>query len=142
MLIISRSWRRSIARLLVGVLLFGQFMVAAYACPSAVSGSTFATATHASGAADVAPDGISPDCDGAMWAADAALPNLCAEHCKAGHQSDRAQHVSVPIIRSVAWTMHLPPPRTEPRRRAAACAPGERAAAAPPLAILHCVRRT
>ncbi|MEO7244528.1 MAG: hypothetical protein ABIX12_05200 [Rubrivivax sp.] len=142
MLIISRSWRRSIARLLVGVLLFGQLMVAAYACLPAASASTIAAATPASGAADAARDVISPGCDGAMWASDAAVTNLCAEHCKAGHQSDRAPHVTVPIIRSVAWTMNLPPPRTEPRRRAVACAPGERAAAAPPLAILHCVRRT
>ena len=92
----TRSFLRTVARGLVGVLLMAQMAIAAYACPAMASGATGnmqMPALNASpderGLADVGMSmTTSSNCDDMVGAMDASLPNLCAEHCKYGQQSD------------------------------------------------------
>lgn len=66
-------------------LLFAQWNVAAYACPSPTAGG--------------APEAIAHmDCEGMAGQLDQASPNLCAEHCQYGQQSDQLRVPTVPAM--------------------------------------------
>lgn len=131
----TRLWLRTLARGLVGVLLFAQMAIAAYACPALSSASAAELPMAATPAAPM------PDCDAMAGAMDPSSANLCAEHCKVGQQSDQASTLTVPaVMLNLLYTTAL---ATEPALppRAAAASVSALVAASPPHTILHCVYR-
>ena len=137
----TRGMARTVAHCLVLVLLFAQMAVAAYACPglaSALAGGM------QPGDATVTPMTMSMpmvNCDDMAGPMDAALPNLCAEHCKYGQQSDHAATLVVPAAVLIALYDTLRVPEAPPPPRAAGAALSALVAASAPLAVLHCVYR-
>lgn len=129
-----RSYRRCVAHLLAGALVFSQLAVAAYACPK-MSASTTATASTAELGAANSPSNPGP-CEGM----DPAAPNLCYEHCHFGQQT--RDHPEPPTVPPAALAVRaiFPPDPSATLRRTSADAPW-RASASPPLAILHCCFR-
>ncbi|MEO5882295.1 MAG: hypothetical protein ABIQ06_07750 [Caldimonas sp.] len=134
--------------MLIGVLLFAQLAVAAYACPSLFGTASLAAASPEAIVADrmaqaggtAAADDISAHCG----QIDRDAANLCAEHCHAGQQrADTTPAPTVPVAVDLLlyWlpfeATHMPPPGRS------FAPPGARLAAAPPPAhaILHCVLR-
>ena len=134
----TRALLRSLARGLAGVLLFAQLAVAAYACPWLAAPQASETALESGGATMSAQ---MPGCDGMVGATDPEAPNLCAEHCKQGMQSDQASTLTVPtaLLKALYAITPLPPGKAPPRPAAAPLS--ALVAASPPLAILHCVYR-
>lgn len=133
----TRGFLRGLARGLVGVLLFAQLAVAAYACP-ALNGKSPATAMASSGEA---MDSQMPGCDDMVGAMDPESANLCAEHCKQGKQSDQAPTLTVPVAMLTALYTTTPSPPGKAPPRPAAATLSALVAASPPHAILHCVYR-
>lgn len=141
---------------MVGVFLYAQLAVAAYACPqlspagfnqpSAASvmaadrnqtgsDSTAANSEAASPVADMAAG-----CDG-MGQPDPDNPNLCAEHSHFGQQSDQTRTPTMPaVLLASLYIVSLATELTGPSLPAAASA-SLLAAASPPHAILHCCFR-
>lgn len=131
-----RSLLRSLARGAIGVLLFAQLAVAAYACP------TLSPATAGANTVQASDSAHGPDCGGLAATMDPSLTNLCAEHCKSGQQSAQASTMSLPAaLLSVRYTTPLAPVRAPPPRSAAASM-SALVAGEPPHTILHCVYRT
>jgi hypothetical protein len=149
-------FRRSICRLLIGVLASTQFAVAAYACSgmprmalleqdrpadaAATMGDPGRAVTMASdgGAAANQGDGMGAGSNGM----DPTLPNLCAAHCHYGQQSaDHASTLAVPAamltslytLPSLDESSELTEPLAGPQ--------APLAAADPPHAVLHCCLR-
>ena len=133
-----RALKHWICRLMVGVILFAQMSVAAYACPSnMVSGNATADAITAMGAM--------VDCEqmgeGMGRHLDQANPGLCAEHCHPTQQSDHTQAPTVPAALLIAlYTVALTVDATRPDGLAPT-ADSRLHAAPPPLSILHCCFR-
>ena len=133
-----RALRHWICRLMVGVILFAQMSVAAYACPnSMVSDNAPADAITAMGAM--------VDCEqmgeGMGKHLDQANPVLCAEHCHPTQQSDHTQVPTVPAALLIAlYTVALMVDASRPDGLAPTA--DSRLHAAPqPLSILHCCFR-
>ena len=146
---LTRAIRKSISLMLLGVLLFAQLAVASYACPrlmvsaAEVGGKAgMAMAVTASSEASVAaiPASMPPGCD----QMDPEAANLCAEHCRFGHQSvDTAPapiaHVAIPTL---LYPLPLEPQQLLGSGRAFPALDASLVAAlSPPHAILHCVFR-
>jgi len=151
-----RTFGRRVCRALIGLMLFTQLAVAAYACPAlSLSGQYAEQAPVAAAhddrpASDIAAAGETMasvgdramNCDQMPVQMDPASPNLCAEHCRYGQQSDQAPTATVPaailtalyVITSMLPQVAVPP-------RPAAGATSALAAASPPHAILHCCYR-
>lgn len=145
--------RRSICRLLIGVLVSTQLAIAAYACNGiARMGQglpiTAAMAMDRSGVADPAgsisaaaanqDEGPGPGCS----RLDPALPNLCVAHHQYGQQS--ADHSPAPTVPAalLIGLYTLAPPGEPSERAASAAGPGDPPAAVdPPHAVLHCCLR-
>ncbi|MFZ2651932.1 MAG: hypothetical protein WA210_17685 [Burkholderiaceae bacterium] len=131
----TRSLLRSVARGLVGVLLFAQMAIASYACPGLGAALSLST--------PMAPLGQSPDDagPGSAGAMDPASPNLCAEHCRYGQQSDQVPSITLPGVTLTALyvTTLVPVAAVAPRRAAASV--DALVAASRPHTILHCVYR-
>ena len=133
-----RALKHWICRLMVGVILFAQMSVAAYACPSnVVSGNAPADAITAMGAM--------VDCEqmdkGMGRHLDQANPGLCAEHCHPTQQSDHTQAPTVPAALLIAlYTVALTVDASRPDGLAPT-ADSRLHAAPPPLSILHCCFR-
>ena len=87
----TKTLKQRICQFMAGVLLFAQMSVAAYACP----GLTASMAPQANVSAMPA-DMV--DCDQMMAHGDKDLPNLCAEHCHQGQQSDQTQVPALPAM--------------------------------------------
>jgi hypothetical protein len=141
---LTRATVRRVAAGLAGVLLCAQMAIAAYACP----GLALVTAADAEAAtASAAPAVSAPmaNCDGMNGATGSALdpaaPNLCAEHCKYGQQSDQAGTLSVQAAVLTALYAVQPVPVASPAPRPAAATLCALVAASPPHAIAHCVYR-
>ncbi len=133
-----RALKHWICRLMVGVILFAQMSVAAYACPSnMVSGNATADAITAMGAmVDCEPMG-----EGMGRHLDQANPGLCAEHCQPTQQSDHTQAPTVPAALLIAlYTVALTVDASRPDGLAPT-ADSRLHAAPPPLSILHCCFR-
>lgn len=130
---------RAVARALVGVLLFAQLAIAAYACQKLMP--TGSSAPPAAAILGAMSDG-STDRDGMGGAMQGAQPNLCAEHCRYGQQSDQAVTLAAPVP-GPALLPHLAPFAPDPTLlpRPATATPGALAAASPPHATLHCCLR-
>jgi hypothetical protein len=148
----TRGLVRMVARGLIGLLLFSQLAIAAYACPALSAGLAGGLSTEMSmgqdavaatdGSLDSAVQGGAP-CADMVGATDAASGNLCAEHCKYGQQSDHASTLTVPAVLLTAiypMTPWVPEAASPPRPAAASLS--ALVAASPPHAILHCVSRT
>lgn len=131
---LPRALKQLICRVLIGVFLFAQLAVSAYACPG-----------HAQAmpkVAEMAPQHADPmpaGCD----QIDRKAPNLCAEHCKAGQQSSDTAPTPAVSAPTLALLYVLP---DVTRAAAGSVAPGRTSdplpsAAPPPHAILHCVLR-
>ena len=145
----TRQFLRTVCRALIGVVLFAQLAVSAYACP----GLSFAASMKMQMAATAAPDGGStdaamamadrqvPNCEDMAGPMDSEFANLCAEHCHRGQQSDQAFTLTVPaaLLNALYLTPLAPEPVVAPRP--AANATSARVAASAPLAILHCCFR-
>jgi len=131
---LSRAIRKSISRMLMGVLLFAQLAVASYACPSLRGMDSAAMATSMS------TSSMPPGCD----QIDPGAANLCTEHCRQGQQSaDTAPAPAVsPGIPTLLYSIPIEPQhvlgsgRSFPAPDASVDAAPE-----PPHAILHCVFR-
>ncbi|GHU51917.1 hypothetical protein FACS1894200_12410 [Spirochaetia bacterium] len=107
----TRMFRRFVCRLMLGVLVFGQLAIAAYACPAlsgmpqslptmALNASAAAMPGDEAGAAmAVSPDMVATSDMAAMASCDQIddnAANLCVEHCRFGQQS--ADHASTPTV--------------------------------------------
>ncbi|VTY36553.1 Uncharacterised protein [Xylophilus ampelinus] len=147
----TRRLVQLIARGLIGMLLFAQLSIAAYACPALSSAAMDTTpvasmpmAGDTTAIVEVSDDVTtqSPPCRDMVGMTDAASANLCAEHCKFGQQSDHASTLTIPVA-LLAPLLVTPwaPDTTQPPRPAAASL-SALVAASPPHAILHCVYRT
>lgn len=133
----KRHFLRSVGRALIAVVLLAQLAVSAYACPGLLS----AAAPSSIDAAAAAPPAPPMNCEDMAEPMDAAFANLCAAHCQQGQQSDHTATVAVPaVLLTALYTMPL---AADPcgALRPASAAPCARAAASPPLAILHCCLR-
>lgn len=149
--------RRPIIRSMIGVLLFAQMALAAYACPSLTKATLAGASMHSQ-----VLEGMPADANQSIQASpamgaingahsmpvdceqvDVEAPNLCAEYCKQGQQS--ADHTPSSTIAPVFLTalysvMHS---TAAPTAEAAYYAPGMLLqAAGPPHAIEHCCLRT
>jgi hypothetical protein len=142
---VTRAFLRIVARLLIGAVFAAQWAVAAYACPALSTGAMTQLAVVGAGEQGAAQAGMTMDavvdCDDMVGSMDSASPNLCAEHCKQGQQSDQTSSLTVPTailtlryaLRALTETAAVP--------RVVDIAPTVRVAAFPPHAILHCVFR-
>lgn len=142
----SRALTGCISRVLIGVMLFAQFLISSYACPGMGMLSQEASTSMAM---SVAPaTGIDrTTADGKMAGGcpqmDQQAANLCLEHCRYGQQSsDTAPapvaHAPVPALLYVAPAE--PEPMTASIGWLLASDPLLQAAP-PPHALLHCVLR-
>ena len=132
----SRNLRCFVARLLVGVLLFAQLAVAAYACTAAMpdpalAGSVDSSAMVGHGAA-APPTHIDPD-----------QPALCLAHCRSGQQTAGVEPLPIPPLALVAgyFTLESIGLGAEMRGRHVDSAGGVPPIADPPQRILHCCLR-
>ena len=147
----KRQFLRTVCRALVGVVLFAQLAVSAYACPGLASAASMKMQMAAAAAA--APDGGSsdaaiatsdrqaPNCEGMAGPMDPEFANLCAEHCHHGQQSDRTATLTVPaaLLKPLYVTPLAPQPVVAPRP--AADTTSALVAASPPHTLLHCCFR-
>lgn len=131
--------KRALSRVLIGLLLFMQLVVAAYACPL-LSTERPATPATASSMQSGNP------CDtefGDRSLMDDIGGHVCAEHCRYGQQS--ADHPPAPALSPAVLTALYPlaspaEPAGHGLPRPAADDPA--AVASPPHAILHCCFRS
>jgi hypothetical protein len=143
----TRSFLRVVARGMVGVLITAQLAISAYACPALSATAqmqmpaSVATTDESSNTAVGVPMAPARHCNDMGGAMDATSPNLCAEHCKQGQQSDQAATLTVPaaVFTALYATPLLPVTAAPPRPAAATLS--ALVAAAPPHAIAHCVYR-
>ncbi len=143
----TRQSLRILSRPLIGLLLFGQIAIAAYACPALAAAMNVPISsvpfdregTPNPSAADPAERVVG--CDGMNGTMDPSFANLCAEHCRYGQQSDQVPTVTVPVV--LLNTLYVAPRLSEPSlpSHSAAAATGALAVASPPHAILHCCFR-
>jgi len=141
----SRSLVRGLVRWIVVALLLGQLAIAAYACPALRANAADVgqrSTVAVDGAKSTAHEVVLTDDGATIGTLDADSPNLCAEHCKHGQQSDQTSSVSVPATVPLALFENNPPRLVESRLRPTASAVSALVSACPPHAILHCVRRS
>ncbi len=139
----TRSFKQWIGRGLIGLLLFAQLAVAAYACP-ALSQARADAAAAAVVQQQQHQDMAGMNCEQMAGPADEAAPNLCAEHCRFGQQQG-AQPLPQPLPALLVSLYVLAPAPAETRMLASRPAtPSDEALAAafPSHAILHCCLRT
>jgi hypothetical protein len=139
-----------VGRTLVGMLLFAQMAIAAYACPALLAGASAEMQTASSamrlpgdGDASMPPaDAQVANCSDMAGMTDSSSPNLCAEHCRYGQQSDHAPTLTVPA--ALLTALFITPYVTDVAMRPRPAAAASRALASvdPPHAILHCCFRT
>lgn len=145
----TRSFLKAVARGLIGAVLMTQMIIAAYACPAMSQPSATnmqmpaasASANEQSSANADMPMAQMSNCDDFAGTMDSSSPNLCAEHCKVGQQSDHAPTLNAPA--AVLTALYVTPlvPVMAPLPRPAAATLSALVAAFPPHAILHCVHR-
>lgn len=129
-----RITSRFIARLLVGVLLFAQMAVAAYACPVMLNGS----ANRPGDVAVVHSGGM----EAGLGGMDSDLPNLCFGHCQFGHQNTDSTSSPTPPVAMLTSLYTLPSlEQSGALARPLATASGPPSLADPPHSILHCCFR-
>ncbi len=140
-MLISRTVNRFIARLLIGMMLFAQMAVVAYACTGPQSASMRRAGTDVT--LVTAP--ITAVADGGLGHVAMDLtpkPNLCAAHCQSGQQNADAKpapsvSAAIPVSLYPSAVTSLP----ANIQRASAAPRGPPTGAEPPHAILHCCLR-
>ncbi len=145
----KRSLLRAIARGLVGAVLAAQMAISAYACPALslrpAAHLALPDAGVATGESETAKTNLPmvqpSNCEAMMGGLDASSPNLCAEHCKYGQQTDHVPTLNAPAFVLTAWYVMPLVPMLAPPPRPAAATLRALAAVDPPHAILHCVHR-
>jgi hypothetical protein len=148
----TRQFLRSVAGILIGALLFAQMAVAAYVCPGlSLSANTQMPAmemvkTSSDDAAMQAASNQAVPCESmgeeaAIGPLDPQSPNLCAEHCKVGQQSDQVSTLTVPAVLLMALYFAPLVPNLMAELRPAAATPSALVAASPPHTVLHCCYR-
>jgi hypothetical protein len=134
---------RLIARLLVGVMLFAQMAVAAYACTGA-PGSSLADVPRSAAYSGAASAAMSEASDGHAdhGVMDPAQPNLCAAHCQSGQQN-AAGKPAPEVALAVPMSLYplVPVVLAAATLRASTVRGGPPPMADPPHAILHCCYR-
>lgn len=140
----TRSFLRSVSRLLIGVVMLAQMAVSAYACPGLAVRTMQMASAVADDQAGVSDDDAAQtmtDFAGMAGGMDSSFPNLCAEHCHQGEQSDQAPTLTVPavLLSALYVTAFALEPTATPRP--AADATSALVAASPPHTILHCCFR-
>ena len=145
----ARQFLRTVCRVLIGVVLFAQLAVSAYACPGLSSAASMktqmATASApyvgSNDAAMATADRKAPNCEDMAGPMDPEFANLCAAHCHYGQQSDQVSTLTVPaaLLNALYVTPLAPEPVVAPR--SAANATSALVAASPPHTILHCCFR-
>jgi len=141
----SRSLVRGLVRWIVVTLLLGQLAIAAYACPALRAITTDVgqrSAVVVDSAMSTTHEVVLTDGGATIGTLDADSPNLCAEHCKVGQQSDQTSSVNVPVAVPLAPFENNPPRLAQSRLRPTASSVNALVSACPPHAILHCVRRS
>lgn len=145
------DFKRLICRVLIGVFVFAQIAVAAYACPQLSSvvadeARNVATAEAASAAMDAhgSTDCLATQGDHGYAGMDPGSPHLCLAHCQYGNQS--ADHTPAPVVPPALLTaMYTLAPAEEAVAsripRASLIRGGPPGASGPPHAILHCCLR-
>ena len=78
-------FRVRVIAITIFALMFAQWNVAAYACPSPTAREAADAIAHM-------------DCEGMAAQLDPASPNLCAEHCQYGDQNDQLRVPAVPAM--------------------------------------------
>jgi hypothetical protein len=131
-----RTLRRSVARLLVGMLVYAQLAVAAYACVGAATG--LAGAGTAEGNFVAGHGGAAQ-----TMQLDPDQPALCVAHCRNAQQTAGVEPPTIPPTVLVAGYFTLEPVVS---RAATHGGPVAKAASLPPIAdppqrILHCCLR-
>ena len=127
---LSQLVRRAISAALVGVLIFAQMAMSAYACPIQ-SGATTAMQSRMLESDSTSPMAMSID-----------APSLCAAHCHAEEQTDQTHAVKLPVqfLGAFQWVVIIAPtPTATPVRLLATRYLW--ASASPPLSVLHCCFR-
>lgn len=139
--------------MLIGLFVFAQLSVAAYACPD-LSGSGLGHADHlpsvavevasAATGVDEFPHGLHTNGKHRYAAMDPASPNLCKGHCQAGNQS--ADYTAAPAVSPALMTvMYTLPPADDAGAtrvlRTSLLLAGPPRLSEPPHAILHCCFR-
>lgn len=132
----TKAFKQLICRLMIGVMLMAQISIAAYACPGLPSAVMQSGATANSMPADMV------GCDQMAGPMDKAFPNLCAEHCHQGHQSDQTQVPVLPAVALISLYTIDQVVRTGELTWPMLAEFVPLAAAPPPLSILHCCFRT
>ena len=145
----TRQFLRTVCRALIGVVLFAQLAVSAYACPGLTAAGGMAMRMSSRAATDAQPTDTAMaatgqaamNCDDMAGAMDSSFANLCAEHCHQGQQSDHTATLTVPaaLLTALYITPLAPEPVAVPHP--AADATSALVAATPPYTILHCCFR-
>ena len=145
----TRQFLRTVCRTLIGIVLFAQLAVSAYACPGVTAAGGMAMQVPSPAATGPRPADTTMavtgqaamTCEDMAGAMDTSLANLCAEHCHQGQQSDHVATLTVPA--AVLTALYLTPLAAEPvaAPRPAADATSALVAASPPYTILHCCFR-
>lgn len=150
----TRALKQWLARALIGVMLFSQFAIAAYACPAVaqamdeVRQDKAVVANHTAmsldkGTASVAVSAVqsAQACEQMSASMDDTSPNLCAEHCRQGQQSDQTGTLTVPAVLLTSLYVLAPLSHARPVSASAHSRLDLDAAVSPPHAILHCCWR-
>ncbi|CAN5897163.1 hypothetical protein BH11PSE8_BH11PSE8_12600 [soil metagenome] len=132
----TRRVLRLICRALIGVVLFAQLAVSAYACPALLSAAS--SGPDPVGAAIAAAVQPSIHCEDMAGPTDPEFANLCASHCHRDQQSDHAARLTIPAVLLTALYVSAPAPELLIAPRSAGDPTSALAAGSPPLAILHC----
>lgn len=137
-----RNLSRLIARLLIGVIVFAQVAVAAYACPVMSTGSIIGLSGPAPQMGQSMTSAMRVDGMPGGSRLDPSLPNLCAAHCESGQQNADGKPAPTvpPALLASLYPVVPSTPRDRPTLARAAVDDPPRAAS-PPLAILHCCFR-
>lgn len=141
-MVIPRRARRFIAHLLIGVMLFAQMAVAAYACAGA-PGASMNGARASATAVSIAGAEMASLADYYVGhaAMDPAQQNLCAAHCQSDQQNAGSKPIpdgpaAMPMDSSLRASLLLPGVTLR-----ASTAKGDPPMAGPSHAILHCCLR-
>ena len=140
MLNMTPRLKRLLCRLLIGILLFTQIAIAAYACPQ-LSPTRFSQPSAAVESMAMPSVADIPLCCDGMGRTDPDNPNICAGHCQFGQQSDQTQTPTMPAALLASLYIVSPVPELTVPTRPAAASAGILVAASPPHAILHCCFR-
>ena len=142
---LSHVLRKSIARLLIGGVLFAQFAVAGYVCPGVQDRGSMTTgraakALLAAAAETAIAAAMPPGCE----QMDVGAANLCAAHCQQGQQSvdTTAESIVELGIPTFWYSLPIAPAHSLGSGRSSPALDARlEAAPEPPHAILHCVFR-